>query len=555
MSEILIPLTAPFIENNALKQQLFLWFFFTICAFTSCYAQTATITGVILDENNDPISNVNISTKDNGTASDSNGFFVLQIIADQKTTITFSHLGHKDVILENLILTTNETFEFNPVMKTDVIQVDGVVVTPTGRKSVEGITTVAPEVVRRIPGANAGVENILKLLPGVSANNELSTQYAVRGGNYDENLVYVNEIEVYRPFLIRSGQQEGLSFVNSNMVQNLNFSAGGFQSKFGDKLSSVLDIRYKTPANFGLQVDASLLGGGITVETISKNKNFTSITGARYRDNGLLVNSQQTVSNFNPAFADAQTYLTYRFSKKFQLNFLGNIAINDYQNVPLSRQTNFGTIAQPIALIVDYEGEENNRYFTSFGALKANYRLNDYTELKLIGSVYHTTEEERSDVIAQYALGQVDTNIGGGSLGEVISSRDIGSQFNRARNDLDALIINLAHRGSYQKNDAKLEWGAKFTHEDIRDQLREAEFIASAGFSIRPPFPEFDNNEPIEPFDAPLEAFEQVDARNFVTTNRVSAFVQYGKQTQWKNNDIYYNLGVRAQHWRVSGEV
>ncbi len=528
--------------------------FILFLSLAGLQGQTATITGVVLDAQNAPLPNVNISTKDKGTATDSNGFYVLEVIADQKTTITFSHLGHKNIILENLILTTNETFEFNPVMRTDAIQVDEVIVTPTGRKSVEGITTISPEIVRRIPGANAGVENILKLLPGVSGNNELSTQYSVRGGNYDENLVYVNEIEVYRPFLIRSGQQEGLSFVNSNMVQNLEFSSGGFQSKFGDKLSSVLDITYKTPSSFALAANANLLGAGITLETTSKNKAFSTITGVRYRDNSLLVNTQQTQTNFNPSFADAQTYLTYRFSTKFQLNFLGNIAINNYRNEPISRQTNFGTIDQPRALIVAFEGEENNRYATSFGALKANYFLNENTTLKFIGSVYHTTEEETSDVIAQYELGEVNTNIGSDNAGEVTSSRGIGSQFNRARNDLDALIVNLSHRGVFKKDKALIEWGVKYTHEDIRDQLRESEFIDSAGFSIRPPLPDFVNNQPIDPFDAPLEAFESVEARNFVQTNRVSGFIQYGKNTQWKNNDIYYNLGVRAQHWRVSGE-
>ena len=277
---------------------------------------------------------------------------MLEVIADKEITIVFTHLGHKNVVLEDLILTTNETFEFNPVMKTDVIQVDGVEVTATGEKSAEGITTISAQLVRKIPGANAGVENVLKLLPGVSSNNELSTQYFVRGGNYDENLVYINGIEVYRPFLVRSGQQEGLSFVNSDMVQNLEFSAGGFQAQYGDRLSSVLDITYKTPSEFGLNIEASFLGAGLTLETNSKNKKFTSISGLRYRDNSLLVNSQQTNTNFTPAFADLQTYLTYHFSGKFSLNFLGNLSFNDYKNVPLSRQTNFGTISDPKALVV-----------------------------------------------------------------------------------------------------------------------------------------------------------------------------------------------------------
>ena len=516
-------------------------------------AQTATITGVVLNELNEPLANVNVSSGKTGTFSDINGFYVLQIIADTKTTIAFSHLGHKDVVLNNLILTTNETYEFNPVMKTDTIQIDGVTVMPTGKKSVEGITTISREVIRKIPGANAGVENVLKLLPGVSSNNELSTQYSVRGGNYDENLVYVNEIEVYRPFLIRSAQQEGLSFVNSNLVQKVKFSAGGFQAKYGDKLSSVLDITYKNPVAFGVQADISFLGASAAVETISKNKKFTSISGIRYRNNSLLVKSQQTITNFNPTFFDVQSYSTYRFSKKFHLNFLGNISINDYKNEPLNRQTNFGTLDQPRALIVNYEGKENNKFNTALGALKANYFLNDNTTLKLISSIYHTTEEESSDVIAQYELGEVDSDLGSDTLGEVTASKGIGSQFNRARNILDALIFNLEHKGKNSKNEKALEWGFKYTHEDIRDQIRESEFIDSAGFSIRPPLPEFVNNQPEEPFEGLLVPFESLIAKNFVKTNRFSGFAQFSEHTRLKGIDLYYNLGVRAQYWTVSG--
>jgi hypothetical protein len=469
-------------------------------------------------------------------------------------TVTFSHLGHKNVILENLILTTNETFEFNPVMKTDIIQVDGVEVTATGEKSTEGITSISAQLVRKIPGANAGVENVLKLLPGVSSNNELSTQYFVRGGNYDENLVYINGIEVYRPFLVRSGQQEGLSFVNSDMVQNLEFSSGGFQAHYGDKLSSVLDITYKNPSEFALNVDASFLGGGITLETISKNRNFSSVTGVRYRDNSLLVNSQQTNTNFTPAFADVQTYLTYHFSGNFNLSFLGNLSINEYKNVPFSRQTNFGTITDPKALVVYYQGEEDNTYKTSLGALKADYILNENVSLSFISSVYHTTEEEYSDVISQYELGEIDTDLGSSNLGEVTSTRGIGTQFNRARNDLDALIVNVAHKGTLNKKKVSLEWGIKYTYEDFRDQIRESEFLDSLGFSIRPPTNEFINNQPQEPFTAAIVPYTSVSALNFVKTNRFSGFLQYGRRTNWDTYNIYYNLGLRAQYWSVSGE-
>lgn len=517
------------------------------------FGQTATITGVVLDEENQPIINVNIVSNANGTTTDNNGFYILEIIADIQTTVVFSHVGHKDIVLNDLLLTTNEIFEFNPVLKVNVEQVDGVTVTAGGEKKVEQITSISTEKILKIPGANAGVENILKLLPGVASNNELSTQYAVRGGNYDENLVYINDIEVYRPFLIRSAQQEGLSMVNSYLVKDVKFSSGGFQSKYGDKLSSVLDITYKVPTSFSIKADISFLGANASLETRSANNKFSSISGLRYRNNALLVDSQNTQSNFKPSFTDLQSYFSYQFSSKLNLNFLGHLSVNNYQNEPINRQTNFGTLEDPKALIVYYDGNENNKYATSLGALKSNYYLNENTTLKLIASIYHTTEEEYSDVIAAYELGEVDSSLNSESFGDAINTRGLGSQFNRSRNDLDALIFNLSHKGIYKKGNKRIEWGAKYTHEDIRDQLRESEFIDSAGFSVRPPRTEFINNQPEQSFNAPLNAFYNLNAFNALKTNRFSGFLQYSNQIATGSNSYYYNLGARIQQWTVSG--
>lgn len=512
------------------------------------YTQTATITGVILDEQNQPIANANINTKNYGTYTDTNGYYILQITADQKADITFSHIGHKNVVITSLILTTNETYEFNPVLKTNTIQVDEVTVTAYGEKKVDGIINLSTKQISKIPGANAGVENILKLLPGVNSNNELSTQYAVRGGNYDENLIYINEIEVYKPFLIRSAQQEGLSSINTNMVQSIKFSSGGFQAKYGDKLSSSLNITYKTPVKLQTQIDLSLLGASATLETASKNKKFTSISGVRYRNNNILVNSTNTNANFNPTFADIQSYFTYQFSEKFRLNFLGNISINDYKNEPLNRETNFGTINNPQTLLVHYQGQENNRYTTALGALKGNYYVNENLTFKAIASIYHTTEEEYSDVIAAYRLGASGTD-----LNDTNISKGIGSQYNRSRNDLDALLFNFEVKGIHRKNNSVLEMGIKYTHEDIRDQIRESEFIDSVGFSIRPPQSQFINDQPNTPFTAPLVPFTGINATNFVKTNRFSGYLQYSNTKNWNQHNLYYNLGIRSQYWTVSG--
>ncbi|MFB1026470.1 MAG: carboxypeptidase-like regulatory domain-containing protein, partial [Flavobacteriaceae bacterium] len=373
---------------------------------TLVVGQTATLKGIILNEQNQPIQGANISSGANGTTTNINGFYLLKIPAKRDVEIRISHLNYK-FIKATFNLKNGEELEFNPILKDNYEQIETVVITGSKRKELEGITTISPQIIRTIKGAQPGVENLLKTLPGVNITNELSTQYSVRGGNFDENLVYVNEIEVYRPFLVRSGQQEGLSFVNTDMVQNLDFSAGGFQAKYGDKLSSVLDITYRTPIGFGVRADVNLLGGSITTETVSKNSKFSAITGLRYRDNSLLVKSKETETNFNPTFADAQTYLTYRFSDKFHLSFLGNLAINDYQYEPTTRQTNFGTLDDPIALLVFYDGQENDKYQTYFGAFKGNYFVNDNLTLKLIASSFHTTEQEYFDILAQYRLGEV----------------------------------------------------------------------------------------------------------------------------------------------------
>ena len=519
------------------------------------FSQTATIRGIILDENNSPIEGVNIKANSGeGTATNNNGFYELKIPFGQEVTVVFTHVSHKR-IEQKFNLKNGQELEYNPVMLVEVEQIATVVINTNTRQSVDGVTSISPQMIRTIKGAQPGVENILKTLPGVNISNELSTQYSVRGGNFDENLVYVNEIEVYRPFLIRSGNQEGLSFVNTDLVQNVNFSAGGFQAKYGDKLSSVLDITYRNPVNFGIRTDLSLLGGSLAAETVSKDGKFSGIAGVRYRDNSLILNNLETEGNVEPVFADAQTYLTYRFSSKFHLNFLGNISLNKYNFQPENRQTNFGTLQEPVALLVFYDGQEKDQYQTYFGAFKANYFVNDDLTLKLVASAYHTVEQEYFDIFAQYRLGEVNTNIGDENLGEVEFSEGIGSQLTHARNDLDAFIVNAEHRGDYKiDEETTVEWSVKYTHEDIRDRLVEYEVIDSAGFSIRPPNFSQPNLQPYEPFSGPLRAYENIRALNKVQINRMQAFIQYSKRTEWNSNEVFYNFGVRAHSWIVNGD-
>ena len=523
--------------------------------FTSgIFAQMAKIQGVILDENNKPVDNVNIRFSTISTTSNENGYYTLNVPANKKIVLVFSHTTLKKAT-QTIELKPNENFEFNIVLKTNEEQLDDVIINSKTRKRLEGLVAIEPATIRKIPGANPGVENILKSFAGVNSNNELSTQYSVRGGNYDENLVYVNEIEIYRPFLIRSGQQEGLSFTNTDLVQNVDFSAGGFQAKYGDKLSSVLDITYRIPKKFGASAEASFLGGSVAVEAVSKNQKWTSINGVRYRDNSLFVNSQDIQTNFRPTFADVQTYSTYTPSTKWQFSFLGNISQNKYNYRPISRQTNFGTLSEPVALVVDYQGEEKDKYDTYFGAFKTVFKVNNNFTLKFIGSAYHTIEQEYFDILADYGFGQLNSNIGSGNLGEVDFVTKIGTELNHARNNLDALIVNAEIKGINDFKSNKFEYGLKFTKEDIRDRIVEWQVIDSAGFSINPPI-EFlpSNDQPYNAYVGPLVPFQNVRATNYVNIDRFSGYFQWSRKDKIGEAQVWYNFGMRAHNWKVSGD-
>ena len=534
---------------NTYKSLLFLLFF---CCQLS-FAQNARIKGVILSENGEAISEVNVTAADKSTKSNGNGFYQLVVPANKKIQVIFTHVTLKKYTV-SLELKPNEDYEFNPQLSDKAESLGEVTVTAGNRKRIQGITVIDPEVIRKIPGANAGIENIIKTLPGVNSNNELSTQYSVRGGNYDENLVYVNEVEIYRPFLIRSGQQEGLSFTNTDLVQNVDFSAGGFQAKYGDKLSSVLDITYRKPSRFGLATEMSYLGGSLAVDAVSKNKKWSGLAGIRYRDNSLLVNSQETSTNFRPTFADVQTNINFTPSAKWQFSFLGNVAQNKYNYQPLLRQTNFGTLSDPIALLIFYEGQEKDKYETYFGALKTTFNASDNFTLKLIGSAYHTLEQEYFDIDAAYALGEIDSNIGSETFGDVTYSRAIGSQLNHARNDLDALIVNAEVKGFHDIKKHQIEWGFKYTREDIRDRIIEWEVIDSAGFSLNPRDLDIpSNNQPYTPYIGPLVPFNNVRAKNFININRFSGYAQWSLKSKLGSSEVSYNAGVRMHQWQVTG--
>ena len=527
------------------------WFFILFWISFSSLAQLVRVKGTVLDAQNRPVSNVNISFLGHTTASNAKGFYAIKIPVNKKINLVFSHLTFKKATV-SLLLKSASDYELNLVMNENEEQMGEIVISKDKRSQIEGITTISADVIKRLPGANAGIENVLKTLAGVNSNNELSTQYSVRGGSYEENLVYVNDIEIYRPFLIRSGQQEGLSFTNTDLVQNVNFSAGGFQAKYGDKLSSVLDITYRDPTQFAAAFEASFLGGSLAVDAVSKNKKWSSVTGVRYRNNSLLVNSQDTETNYTPTFIDVQTNVNYKASAKWQWSFLGNISQNNYNYQPLTRKTRFGTIDNPMELNVVYEGQEKDKYSTYFGALKTTYQVSDKLKFKFISSVFHTIEQEYFDILAQYLLTNNNTAIGSDSY-DASYANGIGTQLNHARNDLDALIINSEIKGFYDWKQNNLEFGVKYTRESIRDRLIEWQVIDSAGFSINPPIIDFSReDQPNTSFTGPLAPYQSVFATNFNTINRFSAYLQWNSKVNLENTELWYTAGIRMQNWGIT---
>ncbi|ANW97478.1 TonB-dependent receptor [Wenyingzhuangia fucanilytica] len=508
------------------------------------FAQTGYVAGIITNENKEPLHGVSITYNQKGMLSDENGAYQIEIPANEQTLIKFSYIGYGTVV-KSFKGYKNKTIKFSPVLKIQSHDIEEITI-KSYQAAQEGVVKLKAEKFKRIPGANAGIENLLMTQPGVNNSNELSTQYSVRGGSFDENLVYVNGIEIYRPFLIRSGQQEGLSFLNSDMTENINFSAGGFEAKYGDRLSSVLNIHYKKPTKELSTVNLNLLGASYTYENLFLNKKLSTLIGARYRNNQLLVNSKDTKTNFKPVFADIQTYLSYKINNKSSLDFLGNIAMNNYNFTPISRVTKFGGLFQPRELVVFYEGNEQDDFKTYFGALSYKYNFSKNTKLDVTASAFNTQEQEYYDIYGAYSIAEVDP-----VNGEPLYTSGVGTQLDHARNDLDILIQNVKVSLQHKINEHHFEVGAKFQSENIRDRINEWKAIDDNGNTLRNP----NTANPSTPTSAPdfsitpIDLYYNVKAQNNVTINRLSGYFQWNKKWYIGNNILWHHAGIRSQLW------
>lgn len=514
------------------------------------FGQEAQIKGIIKNNRGEAVKDVSVKYNETGTTTDQNGFYTLKLPAEKEVEISFSHVGYQNQT-KILTLSTNSVEQLDIILDDKVENLEEIEII-SHKDEAEGITKVKVETIKNLPSANSGIESTIKTLAlGASSDNELSTQYKVRGGNYDENLVYVNGIEVYRPFLVRSGQQEGLSFVNVDMTQNVKFSSGGFQSKYGDKLSSVLDITYRTPEEFALRSELSLLGGTLTAEGITKNKKSSGILGFRYRDNSLLVNSTEVVSDYNPRFMDLQSFLSHQFTKKFSIDFLGNLSQNDYRYQPTTRVTKFGSLMDPKEVLINYDGQESTNYFTTFGALSANYQVDTNLKFQTIFSLFNTQEEEFFDIGAVYNFGTPNTDAASEEYGDT-EYEEVGSQIDHARNILDALIGNVQIKGQYKKNNNYLDFGVKYQIENIKDRLVEWQVVDSAGFSLRPPGSGV-YVQPYVSYEGAIIPYQSLHATHTTDMTRLMGFVQWNKKSYLNEHQIWTSLGLRAQQWEIEG--
>ena len=429
--------------------------------------------------------NVSIFGLPHGATTDEKGNYEFRTQKKEELQIHFSILGYekKTIVISTSDYPNQTTIQVDAILTPSVSKLSEIVVR-ADRALDLNLTRIDPLLNKILPSASGNFEAILKPLPGVSSSNELSSQYSVRGGNFDENMVYVNDIEVYRPLLIRSGQQEGLSFINPDMVSSVLFSAGGFDARYGDKMSSVLDIRYKKPVAFAGSASASLMGGSVHLEGASHDRRLSHISGVRYKSNRYILNSLETKGDYNPRFADFQTYLTFDVSPEFELEFLGNVAHNNYRFIPVTKKTSFGTIHEALQITIFFDGEEEDVFTTYMGALGGRYHPSNNFEAKLMFSAFQTNENETYDIQGQYLLNELDKDLLSDNYADSLVNLGIGTFLEHARNKLQANVFNLNHKGKYNTGDHRMNWGVKYQASFIQDNIQEWIMMDSAGYSL-----------------------------------------------------------------------
>ncbi len=497
---------------------------------TEGFAQTKVkLSGKVIDEEQNPVifAIVRATGQVAGTTTDLNGRYNLEFETADTVTIVFSLIGYETK--EKVLFKPKGDLRLNITMQTQTINIGEVTVKET-RRQMNTTQQLNTEHLKRLPSTTGNaVEELVATQAGVSTHNELSSQYNVRGGSFDENSVYINGVEVYRPLLITSGQQEGLSIINSDMVENIKFSAGGFEAKYGDKMSSVLDITYKKPKKAEATVSASLLGASAYMGYAKSH--FSMSHGIRYKTNQYMLGSLETKGEYSPRFLDYQTYLSWSPNKRWSLDFIGNISQNKYDFLPADRQTNFGTMQDVKSFKVYFDGKEQDLFRTLFGTLSLSHHFTDRTNLSILASAFATKEQVTYDIQGQYWLDETNTT----------EQLGVGTYMEHARNYLDANVKSMKVLFSHKPDEHDIQAGLTWKHEIIEENTREWEMRDSAGYSI----PHTGNR---------LDLIYNLKSVNKLSSDRVELF---GQDT-WRftnNAGIFsFNYGLRLSFWSWNKE-
>ena len=514
--------------------------FFLLIAGTARAQQTAVLRGTVRDEAGKPMELVLVAVSGTvaGTHTDAKGQYRMEVPAGQQLQVVFS-FSIKNRIFKTITLKPGETATLDAVIKMQYMELGEATIRDESRRGEAGALYLDPAQSQYMASPVGGIEGMIKMFTGY--NNELTSQYTVRGGNYDENLVYVNDFEIYRPFLTRSGQQEGLSFVNADLVSGASFSLGGFQAKYGDKMSSVLDVTYRRPTHFAGSVTASLLGASLHLEGISKNEKLTYLVGLRQKSNQYLLQAQPTKGVYNPTFTDFQALINYRFNDKWELEAIGNYARNRFTFFPEEQTSSFGVINQAYQLRMFYNGSEIDQFDSRFAGLSTTWKPNKKLRLKLLASGFQTDERETYDIQGEYLLGELETDMAKENFGQVKTYLGTGIIHNYARNYLNINVGNLAHRGSYSAGLHFIQWGVDANAVAISDKLHEWERRDSAGFT-QPYYPD------------QLELTKVYSSASDFDYMRYSGFLQDNFRFN-DSLDLTVSAGLRVTHSTLDGET
>ena len=493
------------------------------------FADDFTLKGKVVDEDGNALELVTVSCLAQGKVAMSNlkGEFTIGLNTADSVEVRFTMVGYG--VRKRVFKRPKGKMTVQIVMHPSA-SLKEVTVTQRRRQTSQTEQLNAKDIKDAPSTTGNAVEELIQQQAGVSSHNELSSQYNVRGGSFDENSVYINQVEVYRPLLISSGQQEGLSVINPNMVEKIGFSTGGFESKYGDKMSSVLDITYRRIKGFEANATASLLGASGFVGY--GNSKFSMSHGVRYKTNRYLLGSLETTGEYNPNFIDYQTYISYTPNKRWNIDFIGNVSDNHYNFEPKNRETSFGTLADVKSFKVYFDGQEKDRFSTLFGALGITRNIKDSTSIKFLTSAFHTKESERYDIAGQYWLDDTQTQ----------ESLGIGTYMEHARNYLTADVISFKLIGRHQTKRHDIEAGISFKTEHIKEQSREYEMRDSSGYSV--------------PHSADrLDLIYTLSAKNDIRSSRIEAYLQDTYRWSKGNNYFTLNYGIRMANWSYNKET